>query len=86
MEPSHLGGDSKGVSESETLIYPGSTPREEVKAYILLCVVLMMFRLQGGRNSPDLALNDFSPALSFPGTRLYIQVEPLGFTRVLCFT
>ena len=59
MEPSHLGGDSKGVSESETQIYPGSAPREEVKAYVLLCVVLMVFRLQGGRNSPDLALDDF---------------------------
>ena len=59
MEPSHLDGDLKGVSESETQIYPGSAPREEVKAYVLLCVVLMVFRLQGGRNSPGLALDDF---------------------------
>lgn len=59
LEPSHLGGDSKGLNGSETEIYPGSSPREEVKAYVLLCVVLMEFRLQGGRNSPDLALDDF---------------------------
>ena len=85
-EPSHLGGDSKGMSESETQIYPGSAPREEVKAYVLVCAVLMMIRLQRGRNSPDLALDDFEPALSFPGSHLYIQVEPLGFTRVLAIT
>ena len=59
LEPSHLGGDSKGLNGSETEIYPGSAPREEVKAYVLLCVVLMEFRLQGWRNSPDLALDDF---------------------------
>ena len=59
MEPSHLGGDSKGLNGSEMQIYPGSAPREEVKAYVLLCVVLMMFRLQGGPNSTDLAFDDF---------------------------
>ena len=59
LEPSHLGGDSKGLSGKDTAIYPGSAPREEVKAYVLLCVVLMEFRLQGRRNSPDLALDDF---------------------------
>ena len=59
MEPSHLGGDSKGLNGSGTQIYLGSAPREEVKAYVLICVVLMMFRLQGGCNSPDLALDDF---------------------------
>ena len=59
MEPSHLGGDSKGLSGSEPEVYPGSAPPMEVKAYVMLCVVLMEFRLQGGRNSPDLALDDF---------------------------
>ena len=39
MEPSHLGGDSKGLSESGTQIYPGSAPRVEVKSYVLLCYI-----------------------------------------------
>ena len=59
LGPLHLGGDSKGLNGSGTQIYPGLAPREQVKAYVLLCVVLMEFRLQGGRNSPDLALDDF---------------------------
>ena len=59
MEPSHLGGDSKGVSESETQIYPGSDPREEVKAYVLLAVSIDDVSITRGRNSPDLALDDF---------------------------
>ena len=33
----------EGVNKSETQMYPGSAPREEVKAYVLLCVVLMEF-------------------------------------------
>ena len=43
MEPSHLGGDSKGLNGSETEIYPVLAPRKEVKAYVLLGVVLMVF-------------------------------------------
>ena len=38
MEPSHLGGDLKGVGEGKTQIYLGSDPRVEVNAYVLLCV------------------------------------------------
>ena len=36
MDPLHLGGDSKGLSESETQIYPGSAHRVEVEVCILL--------------------------------------------------
>ena len=59
MEPSHLGGDSKGLNGSETEIYPGSAPREEVKAYVLLGVCIDDVSITRGRNSPDLALDDF---------------------------
>ena len=58
LEPLHLGGDSKRLCGSETEIYLGSAPREEVKAYVLLGVCIDDVTITRGRNSHDLALDD----------------------------
>ena len=67
----------RGWSRNGKRVYPGSAPQIEVKAYFLLCVYWCGNRLQGcGFAWPRTQLQFVLE------TRLYIQVDALGLTRV----